>query len=72
LPLSLIQIQISFPGRKLDTCNSTLSSVVWKWVSIPWTLVYGHNVSVGYITTGVTDLSLSKGEVGFEDLVIVI
>jgi hypothetical protein len=46
--------------------------VVWKRVSIPWTLVYGHDVSVGYITTGVTDLSLSEGRVGFEELVVVI
>ena len=46
--------------------------MVWKRVSIPWTLVYGHDVSVEYITTGVTDLSLSEGQVGFEDIIIVI
>ena len=46
--------------------------MVWKRVSIPWTLVYRHTVSVEYIATGVTDLSPSKGQVGFDDVVIVI
>jgi hypothetical protein len=46
--------------------------VDWKRVSMPWTLVYGHNVSVRYIIMSVTDLSPSEGQVGFEELVIVI
>ena len=46
--------------------------MVWKRVYIPWTLVYGHIVSAKYIATGVTDLSPSEGQVGFEGLVIVI
>jgi hypothetical protein len=50
--------------------------VVWKRVSIPWTLVYGHTVSVEYIyiyiATGVVDLSPSKGQVGCEDIIVVI
>jgi hypothetical protein len=44
----------------------------WKRVSIPWTLVYGHTVSVGYIATGKTNRSSSAGQGGFEGLVIVI
>jgi hypothetical protein len=39
--------------------------LVWKRVSIPWTLVYEYNMSKLYVAISVTSLSSSKGHDGF-------
>jgi hypothetical protein len=39
--------------------------VVWKRVSIPWTLIYGENMSKQYVAMSVTSLSFSESQDGF-------
>jgi hypothetical protein len=51
----------------LRSCwRTTLDSVIWKRVSIPWTLVYGYDMSQLYVAMSATSLSPSKGQDGFD------